>query len=518
MFAVVLPKALQTAKRCFGNILDEVPRGDQNRAYEGPCTGEGRFNLFAVLRPKLLKITKDGQRYRAENAPNGQEEGPYGVPCRCKTRLYLVSVPREEIPNPVPNRCAGAFYVIPHGSKEVLDRLPGIDDGFSDSLGIYSRSLKHCAKKRVIALHEVDEVINQQDQCKDSRKDNQRFYIDAGEKFSYCRKPRCNFAEVQHYEQGAGCHGDEAEHIVHSAQLVRQPNHAVTHPVQNANHIVEGIDHNPADAVCQPERFVGLGKPKPPLVLDDSEGVGYVILDIIERCADFFGVIYEDAFQIFDGDFSVSGHIFKLAGRGAQPLVQKFDRFRRPLKELTDGFRVYVASGKRLIHRLHERGNILIRFAGRLEQHGGRVVEVRSLVHAGEQIAVSLYKQRDGVGRHRVRSSGSLCGRRDVVLDFTLFSQTIGRALDLVVDAGELLDHAIYGSEAESNADCAKQSRSCVFYASDRTIHPVNILLFDVEPKGNAEFGKSHQPSPRFREIFSSILKRLYFALLSVRL
>src|SRR5699024_1520149 len=107
---------------------------------------------------------------------------------------------------------------------------------------------------------------------------------------------------------------------------------------------------------------------------------------------------------------------------------------------------------------------------------------------------------------------------RDVVLDLTLFSQTIGGAFNLVVDAGEFLDHAIYGSKTESNTDCTKQSRSCVFYASDRTIHPVNILLLDVEPKGNAEFGKSHQPSPRFREIFSSIPKRLYFVLLSDRL
>ena len=51
---------------------------------------------------------------------------------------------------------------LPYPAESGLDVLPNLDDVVAELIDIDSRFFEHSTKQRVIALHEVDEVLHQQ--------------------------------------------------------------------------------------------------------------------------------------------------------------------------------------------------------------------------------------------------------------------------------------------------------------------------------------------------------------------
>ena len=149
---------------------------------------------------------------------------------------------------------------------------------------------------------------------------------------------------------------------------------------------VEGPDHRGANGLGDAEGIVHVGDPQTELVADIQQGVGDFIAGPVEGRGDLIRIVHNGALQVRQGDFAVGDHLLQLVGGCPQPLIQEGDELRGLLQQLADGLTVHHTLCKALVDGLHQAGDLLVGFAGRAEQHGGRVVEGDGLIDGAEQL------------------------------------------------------------------------------------------------------------------------------------
>ena len=157
-----LPETLQAAENGGRNGLNHIPDARKDALDCIPCCDESIFYLLPVLLPKLLQIAEDRKCNSFDDIPDRREDVLDDVPGGQKSGLDLVPVFLEEVSDTAPYSGAGFFDSVPGCQQERFDCVPGVDNGLPYGLHIDAGLFQQGADERVVALHEVDEVLYQQ--------------------------------------------------------------------------------------------------------------------------------------------------------------------------------------------------------------------------------------------------------------------------------------------------------------------------------------------------------------------
>ena len=174
-----VPERRQGAENGRRHALDDVPHRGQQIFYPVPDVDEAGLDLLTMLRPEILQPVPYRYGRCADDAPDGSKDGADPFPDGDQGGFYLLPVLRKEVPDPVPNGGAGGLDGPPRREKERFYLRPGVNDFLPDGLNIDPGLLQKRPDYGIVALHKVDEVLNQQSNQYDNGHNGQRLQFDA---------------------------------------------------------------------------------------------------------------------------------------------------------------------------------------------------------------------------------------------------------------------------------------------------------------------------------------------------
>ena len=419
----------------------------------------------------------------------------------------------------IPYRRENRLDDTPRSNKEVLDLLKCVLNGLPRLVSVDARLFKHRTQQRVIALHEVHEVLDQKRQYDDGRCNGDRLELDRSQTGLYlCKQTTRVFQEADdlaglaRHEKSSNRDGNELEQLVTATQLVAQPLHGVTDTVCSTERNVGYLRYCPRHRVRDTKCGVHLAEPQSPLASYHRQGVRDFVLNAAKLLLDGVGIVNERRLQVCNRHRSGGRHFLQFVRGGAELLVEQFHRFWRTFQELAHGFTVNIAFCKGLVDRFHQASDFFVRLTGGFEQHCRCIVELNGLVDIPKQFRAFMHEVGDnacGCGIAAARLAGGL---HDFLLDLCLISESGGRVLNLLVYSSELFNQRVYSRKAEADADSTEHFRGSLLDIADRIVDLLDIAFIDLEADLVEELSYRHSHHLAF-DYLSRVSRRISSAL-----